>query len=135
MPDGGYFLLGSSESFGPGNKDAWLIRLGESDFDLDYGPKPVQSGQWMLFSITQADPNKWSWIGFTTTGSGCLTLPILNVTVGIDSPRVLAGPKTTDSQGQCDFPLFVPAGASGLTVWVQAVQYGKASDIEEITIQ
>lgn len=134
-PDGGYFLLGSSESHGSGNQDAWLIRLGDSDFDLDYGPKPVQSGQWMLFSITQADPNKWAWIGFSTSGLGCVTLPILDVTVGLDSPRVLAGPDMTDSQGQCDFPLFVPAGASGLSVWIQAVQYGKASDIEEITIQ
>ncbi|MEK7413314.1 MAG: hypothetical protein AAB263_08350, partial [Planctomycetota bacterium] len=61
--------------------------------------------------------------------TGATYIAPLDVTLGIRSPSLLVGPLSTNAQGATVWTIPVPPSAVGRSVWFQAVQYQKASNV------
>lgn len=94
---------------------------------------PLTGGQQGTFTITNGVPNSRIHFAYSLTGLGWTNVPILEARLQLDNP-VLAGSAMTDSQGNVTWQRMVPQQASGLTVWIQAIQFGKTSTVVETTV-
>jgi hypothetical protein len=104
-------------------------------FTLSVSPKPLVAGQTGSFTVTNGDANTYTFLGYSLVGPGSVYVKWLNVTVGLASPKQGAGPTLTNNQGGLVWTLKVPNGAAGRKIWLQAVQYGKASNVVATSIQ
>jgi len=123
-PQGTKYDMGADEVAGGG-----------SEFFLVVSPDPLQSGQTGTFTVNNGRPFAATWLGYSIVGPGSFYLPPLNVTLGLSNPRRAAGPATTNSEGDVDWQLPIPVIAAGRSVWVQAVQYGQATNVVATAVQ
>lgn len=85
------------------------------------GPVPGQAGTVNQWTISGAAPDTRTWFVYSVT-SGSVEVPgCPGVRLGLARP-VLAGSATTNGSGEAVFARFVPGGASGRFVGLQAVQ-------------
>lgn len=96
---------------------------------------PLTAGQTNDFQVHHFAGSKNTWLGYSTVGLGATPLPQLNLNLDILSPVAAAGYKATDIQGKATWQLRVPASASGITITMQAVQYGLKTNVVSQTIQ
>jgi len=116
--------------------DAFVAKVeGLEAVRLTFAPDPLVAGQSATFSATGYDPFVAAWLACSLAGPGTTPVPVLNITLGLSKPVQVAGPTITNKAGAVDWSLPIPAGAAGLTVWVQAAQYGKVSNVGMSTIQ
>jgi hypothetical protein len=66
---------------------------------------------------------------------GVTSIPQLGLDLDILSPVPVASPAATDALGQVTWNIQVPANASGITIWMQAAQYGLKTNVVSQTIQ
>ena len=87
------------------------------------------------FAVTDADANTATYLIYSTVGPQNHTVQGLDV--GLANPiQIAVGPNNTDAMGDITWNLPIPGSASGLTVWVQAVQVtNNASNVVVTTIQ
>jgi len=114
-----------------GEQDLYFLRTHPIALEVD----PLIAGQSATFEITGAKPNETAWLAYSTTGEGRTFVPGLNVTVELDTPIQAGPPQTTNSLGSATWVLNIPAPASGMEVWIQALQVENASNIDHQTIQ
>ncbi|MHC4822638.1 MAG: hypothetical protein ACYTEP_01310 [Planctomycetota bacterium] len=79
-------------------------------------------------SFTGATPSSTVFLAGSAAGLGSVFIAPLNVTLGIASP-IQAGATTSDAAGSGSFTLSLPGGASGLSLWLQGVEAGSASNV------
>jgi len=98
-------------------------------FALAVSPDPLVGGSTGTFSATNGDANTNTYLAYSMAGPGSTFVPFLNVTIDLAAPKQAGGVVTSDGQGNATWNLPIPAGAVGRNVWVQAVQYGKKTNV------
>ena len=104
-------------------------------FTLAASPDPLVAGQNAAFTVTNGDANTYTFLGYSMVGPGSTYVPWLFVTLDLASPKKGAGPTLTNSQGGLVWNINVPLSGAGRSIWLQAVQYGKASNVVATSIQ
>lgn len=94
----------------------------------------LKAGSGGTFAVKYATPLSAQFFGYSLTGTAAIPFPILNVTLGLANPFLLAS-GLADGSGSYSVGLPVPAGIGGLTVWFQAVQMSGATPVVKRTIQ
>jgi len=127
--DGGGF-------FSKGKGAAYLYELGAgSDMTLSVSD-PLFAGEDGLFIVTDGAPNAATYLAYSTAGLGSTYIPMLGITLDIDSPSQAGSAKDTDGGGTAIWSLPVPGNASGVHVWFQAAQMGlKSNNVEDRVIE
>ncbi len=77
---------------------------------------------------TGGTANGLTGIFYSLTGLGSTPLPPANVTLGIAGGTLIAT-RPADASGAASFPGTVPASLQNRTIWMQAAQFGKKSNI------
>lgn len=93
----------------------------------------LSGGSNASFSVSGAPANAMVYLGYSLSGYGMADIAPLNTVMGIANPQQAAA-ASADGAGNAAMSASVPNGASGLTVWIQAVAQGDTSDIEVRTI-
>ncbi len=88
----------------------------------------LQGGAAATLSVSGGTAAALLGVLYSLTGLGSTPVPQANLTLRLDQPGLLAQ-ATTDAAGAFDFAVSVPGGAAGRTVWFQAAQFGKASNV------
>jgi FG-GAP repeat/FG-GAP-like repeat len=96
---------------------------------------PLIAGQTNDFQVTHFVSNKNAWLAYSTLGLGVTSIPQLGLDLDILSPVPVASPAATDALGQVTWNIQVPANASGITIWMQAAQYGLKTNVVSQMIQ
>jgi len=103
-------------------------------YDTTAGPTLTVSdlfaGQPGTFDFTNGTPNDNAYLAYSVVGMGSTFVPFLNVTLDLASPKQAGGVQVTDATGATTWTLPIPPGAAGLTVYLQAVQFGVKSNVE-----
>ena len=85
-------------------------------------------GDSVAFTVLDGTPGKRQFIVFTLRGLGTTPVPQLNVTLGIDRPRLL-GSGVADAGRTYARLLPIPARAVGRTVWLQAAEQDRVTGV------
>jgi Beta-propeller repeat len=117
-----------------GGVDGFLAKIEAFQFTLSASPDPLIAGQTATFSVSGASPNTATWLAYSLDGIGSTSVPLLNVSLDLANPVQAAGPTVSDGQGELDWNIMIPPGASGLNVWLQALQSGKISNVVATSI-
>ncbi len=104
-------------------------------FSLATTPTPLIAGQYASFIMTDGNPFEKTYLVYTLGGYDHLYVFPLDAWTNLTQPILAAGGKYTDFQGTVVYNLFVPTTAAGYDIWLQALQYGLASDVRETSIQ
>ena len=85
---------------------------------------PLVSGAHVTFEVSACTPSGQVFVASSLTGPG----PLQTVfgPVSLSAPIMLFPEHVANASGEVSLPLRVPAGMAGLTVWLQAVDVGKA---------
>lgn len=86
-------------------------------------------------SVYDGNPSVTTWMAYSITGLGSYSVPPLGVTMDIANPVQVGTPMTTDAAGHAAWTTSVPAGTSGVNVWLQAVQMNNKSAVHSTVIQ
>ncbi len=91
--------------------------------------EPLSAGQDGDFGVEFFAPGAPTWLAYSTVGVGIFMLPQLGIDLDLASPMLGAGPDLSDVGGAHNWTLSIPAGASGVTLWLQAVQSGLKTNL------
>ncbi len=76
----------------------------------------------------------YAYFAYSLVGLGDTPVPQLNVTLEILNPK-LAGKDRADANGFAQIIRPVPANMGGRTVWIQAAEDGRRSNVDEQKVQ
>jgi subtilisin-like proprotein convertase family protein len=93
------------------------------------------AGQTASIEVSGANPSTLCWMGYSLSGLGSYPVPPLGVTMDINSPTQLGSAAMTSAGGGVSWNAPIPANATGVQVWFQAVQLGNKSAVLASTIQ
>ncbi len=93
------------------------------------------AGQQGAFLITGGQAYTDTFLGYSLTGPGSYWSPYLNVTIDLDDPKRLFGPKQTNENGAVWWYYQIPSGIAGWTIWFQGAQYGQTTGVVEETVR
>jgi hypothetical protein len=113
-----------------GEQDLYFVRA----FPCELEVSPLTAGQSATFTVTGARPNAPVGLAYSRVGAGSTYVASILTTLGIKSPIPFGPVKTTNSNGEAVWNLFVPSNAGGQDVWIQAAQYQNASQVVATTI-
>ncbi|MFG0330898.1 MAG: hypothetical protein ACF8PN_13495 [Phycisphaerales bacterium] len=109
-----------------GEQDIFFIR----EFPIELTVLPLVAGSRGIAVIDEARPNDLAWLVGSLRGEGSTEIPGLALRVDLRNPQQLGGAQRTDATGSASWSLVVPPGSVGTEVWIQAVQFGNASNVE-----
>jgi len=89
---------------------------------LAISPYPLLGGSVGIFSIIKTLPEEQTWLLYSLNGLGSKYLRKLNVVIDLANPKIAVGPRTTNTNGDLQLNLSMPAVQSTIEVWFQAVQ-------------
>ena len=112
----------------------WVARfiLRPEAFELSV-PGGLNSGANNTFEVSGATPGARVYFTYSTTGTGIFEPSAVAAIMSIESPSLIAAP-FADALGDASVTKFIPGSASGLTVWLQAVENDHASNWMQLTI-
>jgi FG-GAP repeat/FG-GAP-like repeat len=96
---------------------------------------PLTASQRSDFQVSHFAKDKKVRLACSLTGLGATSIPQLGLSLDILQPALVAGPTLADPLGQVTWNIQVPANASGITIWMQAAQYGLKTNVVSQTIQ
>lgn len=114
--------------------DAFAAKIEAFQFTLAASPDPLVAGQLASVSVTGATPSASTWLAYSLIGFGSTAVPQLGITLDLANPFLASGPDTTNAQGEVNWSLLIPPAGSGLTVWLQAAQVDKVSNVVATSI-
>jgi len=100
----------------------------EADFDLSVDPDPLVGGDAARICASGGTPFSSTWLAYSLAGTGESRVEALDVTICIADPIVIGNPKVANAEGGACWRIPVPENSRGRDVWLQAVQFGRASD-------
>ncbi len=127
------YVFGWLNSILPDNvRIANLSRLRASRMTVSHSP--LRASEQALFATTCATPGGRVYFTYSTTGLGSFFVPQLNVTLDLDAPH-LAGSGIADQDGKAELIRRIPPDAAGRTVYLQAAEQGRKSEVVEAVIE
>ncbi|NQU50089.1 MAG: hypothetical protein HQ519_15670 [Planctomycetes bacterium] len=94
----------------------------------------VVAGSNAIFSVATGQANSATFLAYGLS-LGSTPVPPLNVVLDIAAATQVGSMKMTDGLGNCFWNERVPAGTSGVTVYMQACQNSLTSNVLTVTIQ
>ncbi len=116
------------------NIDGDLIAYAPTQSGMSLTSGAVISGQMAIFSVAGGAPNSGTFLAYGLS-MGSTPVPPLGVTLDIAGATQVGSMKMTDGTGHCSWNEMVPAGTSGLTVYMQSCQNGLTSNVLTVNIQ
>lgn len=101
---------------------------------MDLTTNALTGGQRGELTASNCTPGGRVYFVYSTAGYGNTEVPQLGVRLGIENPT-LAGSANADGSGVAVFSQNLPGAASGLNVWLQALEAGNVSNVAPRTIQ
>lgn len=90
---------------------------------LTVWPTPLIADQQAVFAATNALPDEKSWLLYSINGIGDTYFKFLDVTVNLNSPKLLIGPGKTNENGFRRVEIMAPSiGDQPLDIWFQYMQ-------------
>jgi hypothetical protein len=110
------------------------------NFEVVAAPAPLfltaptlTSGSTATMLVSGATPGQNVYFVYSVVGLGSTFVPALNIGLDLASPN-LAGLAMANGAGDASLPSVIPNGATGLTVFIQAVQFQRKSGVELRTV-
>ncbi|MFG0328379.1 MAG: choice-of-anchor B family protein [Phycisphaerales bacterium] len=100
---------------------------------LFFDTPDLTAGSNASLTVSNATADATVSFAYSLSGPGAVYAPGVNAMVLLEAPR-LGGAAIADSTGVATLDLTVPFGTAGLTVWMQAVEDGRISNVIETTI-
>jgi beta-propeller repeat-containing protein len=118
-----------------GDRDAFVAKVETTFLELRVTPFPLLAGQNAQASVRNGLAQSDSYLIYSLTGPGHTSLPSFAVELDLDLPTRIGAKKISTALGEVDWDLPVPITAGGLQVWVQAMQYGRVSNVVITRVQ
>jgi FG-GAP-like repeat/FG-GAP repeat len=96
--------------------------------------EPLIAGQNGRFEVEFFASASLTWLAYSTIGAGSFPLPQLGIDLDLASPALGAGPNLSDAAGAISWQVPLPAGSRGITLWLQAVQFGLKTNMLEVAV-
>jgi len=120
--------VGEDDIYGHGRVNLYQSVIAAVTGSMSLSVSNLVSGQTATFSVSGAQPNGNVYLAYSTTGTGITDIPQVHTTVGILAPQLLAT-LHSDGAGTASLNRNVPAGASGLSVHLMAIEQRNGSNI------
>lgn len=124
---------GEDVIFGRGRVDLEGAVLAAASGDLALSATPLIAGQNLTLSAAGAPSGAQVWFVYSLAGTALTQVPQAQVLLALDAP-VLLGAAVTSSGGVAALTRRVPGGAQGMSVWLQALRLGDASNFLAETV-
>ncbi|MCP4092319.1 MAG: S8 family serine peptidase [Planctomycetes bacterium] len=108
---------------------------GGSPTQMDLSVTPLVHGSVGLADVSFGHPTQVTWLAYSLVGPGSTWIPGLGVVLDLQAPRAYGQMQRTDAFGASQWAIGVPAGATGVQFWLQALQAGLVSNVVAGTIQ
>jgi len=92
----------------------------------------LTTGTQAVIYVTVSSPNSPTYLAYSFQGLGNTPVSQLSVVLSLSSPQ-LAATATSDSGGIASYSVVPPPRLFGRTIWLQAAQQGKTSNVFEAT--
>jgi hypothetical protein len=124
----------------PGNPDTGVTSislvkfttLASTPYQLDL--PQLDGGSAATFAVNYATPLQAQFLAFSLAGTATIPIPALGATLGLAVPQLLVV-GVADALGSWSIGLHIPAGATGLTAWFQALQTNGATPVVKRAVQ
>jgi len=93
------------------------------------------AGGTTTLDVYDGDPSTTTWMAYSISGLGSYSVPPLGIVMDIANPVQIGNPVNTDASGHASWTTNVPAGTSGVNVWLQSVQMNNKSAVLSAVIQ
>ncbi len=114
-----------------GGQDIWYLNVKPTLLSV----RNLVAGQTATAALKGARPNAPAWLAVSLTGLGSTYVAALNATLGLANPFQIGGQKQSNALGESTWQLGVPPGASGLNLWIQAIQMENGSNLLALQVQ
>ncbi len=112
----------------------WVARYDIGNPPMVLVSSRLVSGVRGTLDVTGATPDGQVVFLYSLRGLGGTYIPQLDVTVDLDTP-VLAGVRTADANGAASLSKLIPGGTAGRTVWLQAAEFQRTSNVVQTVIE
>lgn len=127
---------GEDNSYGWGMVDAYeaVIAASTGEIPMRITASRLVAGVRGDIEVNRATPGAVVAFLYSLTGEGSTYISQLDVTVDLANPA-LAGIRTADSNGHALLRRLVPENAQGRTLWLQAAEFQRKSNVLQTTVQ
>ncbi len=94
-----------------------------------FAPAPLVPGAVAVVSVTNATPGAPTWLAGSFAGLGSTPVPQLGVTLNLATPAQVGGTLIANGLGGASWSLLIPPVLAGRSVWFQALQAGRVSQV------
>ncbi len=95
---------------------------------------PLRAGERAVFATTCSTPGQRVNFLYSARGLGSIFIPQLGITIDLDRPHLI-GHSIADPSGKSSLSRAIPPGASGRTLWLQAAEVGRKTEVVESIIE
>ena len=117
-----------------GSWRTWVSRYDLRPAGLVLNEDPIVSGGSNTLTVNGATPGARVYFVYSTGGTELTEVAALSVTLSVNSPT-LVGSAVANAGGTASVSRSVPPSAAGLTVWLQAAEFGESSNWYSTVIQ
>lgn len=117
-----------------GNWRTWVARYDVGTPPMTLVSSRLVSGVRATLDVTGATPSAQVAFLYSLRGLGGTYIPQLDVTVDLNTP-ILAGARTADADGVASLTKLIPGGSAGRTVWLQAAEFQRTTNVVETVIE
>lgn len=104
-------------------------------YNLNIYPDPLRAGQPAIFTATGSGAGKKNFLAYSLIGLGTKNVPPLHVTLNLNNPVQAGSMEIADSDGNVDWILNIPKAGANRTVWLQAAQMNRKTNVYVILIR
>jgi len=108
--------------------DIALGRVYRIDAAMNLETTDLVAGERAGFAIRGARPQRPVFIAYSVTGIGETAVPPLNTSLALSKP-VLVASLESDASGNAATQVTIPGSASGVEVWIQAIEFDNTSNV------
>jgi len=129
----GQYVGGYLNRMSPGGEPIQsIVRWSAPHMALSHSP--LRAGQRAVFATTCSTPGQRVNFIYSARGLGSLFIPQLGISIDLDRPQLI-GHSIADPGGKAGLSRAIPSGTSGRTLWLQAAEVGRKTEVVESVIE
>lgn len=109
-----------------------ITRLSRPHMALSHSP--LRAGQRAAFATSCSTPGQRVNFLYSARGLGSVFIPQLGISIDLDRPHLI-GHSIADPGGKAGLSRAIPPDASGRTLWLQAAEVGRKTEVVESVIE